>query len=72
MNITGKITGIKYKISLAETLEIINIRKFNINKCPAFCIVKDKANSFLKINWTVTNKLLFLNCLEKQMTMVLK
>ncbi|MDR1698640.1 MAG: hypothetical protein LBR75_02290, partial [Prevotellaceae bacterium] len=46
MDIKGKITGIKYKVSLAETLKTIDIKDFNINESPAFCLVKDKANSF--------------------------
>jgi hypothetical protein len=46
MNITGKITGIKYKVSLAETLKVVDIRDFNVNESPAFCLVQDGANSF--------------------------
>ncbi|MDR1680143.1 MAG: hypothetical protein LBR81_10290 [Prevotellaceae bacterium] len=51
MNITGKITGITYKVSLAETLKTIDIKDFNINESPAFCLVKDEANSFAVSKW---------------------
>jgi len=51
MDITGKITGIKYKISLAENLKIVDIKDFNINESPAYCLVKDGANSFAVSKW---------------------
>jgi hypothetical protein len=51
MDVTGKITGIKYKISLAETLRIVDISDFNINESPSFCLVKDKANAFAVSKW---------------------
>ena len=51
MDIKGKITGIKYKVSLVETLKIIDIRDFNINESPAYCLVKDGANSFAISKW---------------------
>jgi len=51
MNIKGKITGIKYKVSLVETLKTIDIKDFNINESPAFCLVKDKNNSFAVSKW---------------------
>jgi hypothetical protein len=51
MNITGKITGIKYKISLTENLKTVDIQNFNINESPAFCLVKDEANSFAVSKW---------------------
>jgi hypothetical protein len=51
MNIIGKITGIKYKISLAENLNSVDIKDFNINDCPAYCFVKDGDNSFAVSKW---------------------
>ncbi|MCL1969754.1 MAG: hypothetical protein FWF65_09470, partial [Bacteroidetes bacterium] len=51
MDIKGRITGIKYKVSLAETLRIIDIRDFNINESTAFAIVKDNNNSFAISKW---------------------
>lgn len=42
MNITGKITGIKYKIFLSDTLKEINISDFNINESPSACLLTDK------------------------------
>lgn len=40
MNITAKITGIKYRISLSENLKNIDINDFNINESPVYCLVK--------------------------------
>jgi len=51
MDIKGKITGIKYKVSLAETLKIVDIKNFNINESPAFVIVKDNSNFFTVSKW---------------------
>jgi len=51
MDINGKITGIKYKVSLAENLKNIDIVNFNINESPAFCLVKDEANFFAISKW---------------------
>ena len=51
MEIKGKITGIKYKILLAETLKIVDIKDFNINESSAFVIVKNNNNSFAVSKW---------------------
>jgi len=51
MDIEGKITGIKYKVLLAETLKTVDIRNFNINESPAFCLVKKDNNSFAISKW---------------------
>ena len=51
MDIEGKITGIKYKVSFTETLKTVDIRNFNINESPAFCLVKDNNNSFAVSKW---------------------
>ncbi|MDR1552742.1 MAG: hypothetical protein LBS69_04680 [Prevotellaceae bacterium] len=51
MNITGKITGIRYKIFLNENLQTVDIKGFNINECPASCLVKDGDNTFALSKW---------------------
>jgi hypothetical protein len=51
MDIKGRITGIKYKVSISETLKTVDIRDFNVNESPAFCLVKDGANSFAVSKW---------------------
>jgi hypothetical protein len=51
MDIKGRITGIKYKVSTSETLKEIDIGDFNINESPAFCLVKDEANAFAVSKW---------------------
>lgn len=51
MEITGKITGIKYKPFLTEELIIIPYRNFNINKCSPFCIVSDGKFNFAISKW---------------------
>jgi hypothetical protein len=51
MDIKGRITGIKYKVSTSEILKVVYIRDFNINESPAFCLVKDGANSFAISKW---------------------
>jgi len=51
MEIKGKVTGIKYKIQLSESLKEINIKDFNINESPTFCLLKDGVNSFAVSKW---------------------
>jgi hypothetical protein len=51
MNVTGKITGIKYKICLNKILQIIDIKDFNINKNPVYCLVTDDKHSFAISKW---------------------
>ena len=51
MDIKGKITGIKYKVSTSEPLKVVDIQDFNINDAPAFCLVNDKNNSFAVSKW---------------------
>ncbi len=51
MNITGKITGIKYKIHFADELESITNKEFNINKAPTACIINSGKNSFAISKW---------------------
>jgi hypothetical protein len=53
MNITGKITGIKYKVLLAEYLNEFDIKDFNINNSPLVDVsvdgVKMKSKAVLKL-----------------------
>ncbi|MDR1543603.1 MAG: hypothetical protein LBS50_04175 [Prevotellaceae bacterium] len=51
MDIKGKITGIKYKVFLAESLNVIDVNKFNINNVNSFCIIKDDKHSFAVSKW---------------------
>jgi len=51
MDIKGKITGIKYKVLTSETLKTVDIKDFNINESPAFCLVKNEVNSFAISKW---------------------
>lgn len=51
MNITGKITGIKYKVSLAKELQICNLEDFDINNLPPAFIFNDGKNSFAISKW---------------------
>jgi hypothetical protein len=51
MEISGKITGIKYKVFLSENLKMIDIKYLNINEIPAYCLVKDGDNSFAVSKW---------------------
>ena len=51
MDITGKITGIKYNIFLKENLRNIDIKNFNINECPASCLIEDDNIIFAISKW---------------------
>jgi len=51
MNITGKITGIKYKILLSEELQAVNIKDFNINKVAPYCLLTDNKSSYAISKW---------------------
>jgi hypothetical protein len=51
MNITGKITGIKYKVSLAKELPTFNLEDFDINNSPPAFIINDGKNSFAISKW---------------------
>jgi len=51
MEITGKITGIKYNVLLADKLEIVDISKFNINNVRSSCIFQDGKYSFAISKW---------------------
>jgi hypothetical protein len=51
MNITGKITGIKYKVLLSEDLQTVVMEKFNINRMPSFCLLQDKTHAYAISKW---------------------
>jgi len=51
MNITGKITGIKYKLFLTDELQKFDAGKFDINKVPTACIITDGKHSFAISKW---------------------
>lgn len=51
MNITGRITGITYKISLAENLQKIRIEEFDVNNAPSACVIKDGTYTFAVSKW---------------------
>ncbi len=51
MNITAKITGIKYKPKLTNDLETFNFNGFNINRLPANCLINYEGFSFGLSKW---------------------
>jgi hypothetical protein len=51
MQINAKITGLQYQVFLANELEIINSKDFDINTCPSSCIYVDKKISFAISKW---------------------
>jgi hypothetical protein len=51
MEIKGKITGVPYKVLVAENTTTIDVGNFNINDCPANCLVKDIDSIFAISKW---------------------
>jgi hypothetical protein len=51
MDITGKITGIKYKVLLAEDLQIFDLKGINVNSLPSCCLLKDNNHYFAVSKW---------------------
>lgn len=51
MEIKANIKEVKYISYFADNLETISLRKFNINKCPTSCIVKDGDNTYAISKW---------------------
>ncbi|VBB48330.1 conserved hypothetical protein [uncultured Paludibacter sp.] len=51
MNVTGNITGIKYKIFLTENLKEINLDVFDINTVPAACIIVNGQSKYAISKW---------------------
>ncbi len=51
MNITGTITGIKYKPLFLEILKEVEIQDFDVNKVPATCLLKSKNGLYAFSKW---------------------
>lgn len=51
MNITGKITGLKYKILLSNELKTIAFENFNVNEMPSSCLLTDDNHIFAISKW---------------------
>ncbi|GHT18838.1 hypothetical protein AGMMS4957_01880 [Bacteroidia bacterium] len=51
MNITGKITGIKYRTLLADNPTVISMKDFDINKAPSVCLLNNKNCTFAVSKW---------------------
>lgn len=51
MNITAKITGIKYKMLLSDELKKVALEDFNINEMPSACLLTDEQNTFAVSKW---------------------
>lgn len=51
MNITGKITGLKYKVLLSDSLKTIDIKNFDVNKIPSSCLLTDDGYTFAISKW---------------------
>jgi len=51
MEITANITGIEYKINLVKDLKIMEYNSFDINECPASCLISNKKNLFALSKW---------------------
>ena len=51
MNITGKITGIKYKILLSDELKKVAVEDFDINETPSACLLTDDQITFAVSKW---------------------
>jgi len=51
MEVNAKIIGIEYKINLSKELEKIDFADFDINNCPASCLITDKNKFFAISKW---------------------
>lgn len=51
MQINATITGLQYQVFLANELEIIKSKDFDINTCPTSCIYSDKKLNFAVSKW---------------------
>ncbi|MDR2836061.1 MAG: hypothetical protein LBV69_07715, partial [Bacteroidales bacterium] len=51
MEIKAKIKEVPYKVMLAEDLQIVDIDNFNINTASAYCLLKNKQQSFAISKW---------------------
>jgi hypothetical protein len=51
MNLEATIKKIKYKLTLLEELQMIDLESFNINTCPSSCLINDGKNTFAISKW---------------------
>lgn len=51
MNITGRITGLTYKQTSSEELKHVDVNDFDINNVAAYCLLKDKQQTFGISKW---------------------
>lgn len=51
MEVKGQITGIKYKIVLAENLKEFDLKKLNVNEIPSSCLLKDNKQRIAISKW---------------------
>jgi hypothetical protein len=51
MEITGKITGIKYEICFSEDLQRVDFQYFNINNCASSCLISNGKWHFALSKW---------------------
>lgn len=51
IEIVAEITGIEYKIGLVKELDKIDFLLFDINNCPASCLIFDEEKSFAISKW---------------------
>jgi hypothetical protein len=51
MNITGRITGIKYGICFSEDLQRVDYQQFNINECASSCLISNGKWHFALSKW---------------------
>ncbi len=51
MNITGKITGLKYKVLLSDALKTVDIKDSDVNQTPSSCLLTDDGYTFAISKW---------------------
>lgn len=51
MEVKGQITGIKYKIVLAENMKEFDLKKLNVNEIPSSCLIKDNKQRIAISKW---------------------
>ena len=56
MEITGKITGIKYEICFSEDLQRVEFQYFNINECASSCLVSNGKWQFALSKWVTPKR----------------
>ena len=51
MEIKAEITGIDYKVRCDEELKRVDIKDFDINTIPSYCLITDNKKSFAFSKW---------------------